>query len=86
MDSLCLPIQETQDFQYINLTVTIDEQDQDGYDIVDIMHIPVAMYSFSKSAKYNGILGIATVTLGYSFVSIIDQSSNDDMEQGQQSV
>ena len=71
-----------QDDQSIGLTVTIDEQDEDGYDMVDEIYIPVTMYSFSKSKMYNGIHGIATVTLGYNFITINDKSNNNNNEQG----
>ena len=65
-----------QDVESLGLTVTIEEEDEDGYDMVDELYIPVTMYSFSKSKKYNGIRGIATITLGYSFITINDQSKN----------
>ena len=71
-----------QDDQSIGLTVTIDEKDEDGYDMVDEIYIPVTMYSFSKSKMYTGIRGIATVTLGYSFITINDKSNNNNNEQG----
>ena len=63
--------------------MTIEEEDRDGYDIVDTIHIPVALYSFSRSEKYTGTLGIATMTLGYSFITIDDKSSSGNTGQGQ---
>ena len=73
----------TQDFNHVNLTVTIEEENPDNYDLVDEVYVPIAMNGFSESEQYVGIHGIATITLGYSFIIISNHGNSDTIQEGE---
>ena len=51
--------------------------------MVDEVHIPIMMNSFSASEKYFGAHGIATITLGYSFIMITDLDNSNVNQKGE---
>ena len=53
------------------------------FDLVDKMHIPIRVYDFLKSAEFTGVHGIATITLGYSFITVTDNSDDNHVKQGE---
>ena len=51
--------------------------------MVDEVHIPITMNSYSESEEYLGVHGIAAITLGYSFIIISDLDNSDLTQQGE---
>ena len=73
----------TQEFSHVNLTVKIEEENPSSFDMVDEVHIPITMNSYSESEQYIGVHGIAAITLGYSFIIITDLDNGDVTQQGE---
>ena len=68
----------------MKLTVTIEEEDLDGFDVVDRIDIPLPTSTFSDSVEHTGEYGIATIRLGYSFVSVVNQNTISDSREGEE--
>ena len=73
-----------QDLEYLKLSITIEEEDLDGFDVVDKIDLPLPTCTYTDSEEHTGINGIATVHLGYSFVSLIEQSVTSDVRVGEE--
>ena len=71
-----------QDFNEVQLIVVIEEQRPDHFELVDKVCIPIAMNDFSESEEYQGMHGIARISLGYMFI-IASQGNSDAVHQGQ---
>lgn len=55
----------------------------DGFDVVDSIEVPLPTCTFVESTEHTGVLGIATVRLGYSFVSFVNQSTTGNVREGE---
>ena len=73
----------TQEFSHVNLTVKIEEKNEPTFDMVDEVHIPITMNSYSESEQYLGVHEIAAITLGYSFIIITDIDNSDTTQKGE---
>lgn len=63
--------------QDVNLTVTVEEQNVGGFDMIDDITVPIrACDLFSPSTKYYGIYGIASITLAYTILTTSEQYRN----------
>ena len=73
-----------QDLEHLKLSIIIEEEDLNGFDVVDKIDLPLPTCAYTESEAHTGINGIATIRLGYSFVSLIDQSVTSDVRVGEE--